>query len=124
MVEVVLITGRTVGQGETIEKKLSGEYSEQAAICELNREDMAELGLKDGDPVKIISDGEEVVVYAKSSSLDRGIAFIPLGPWANAVIPEGTDSTGMPDFKGLKVKIEKTNEKVPTAEELFRGLFL
>jgi len=118
MLEVVLITGRTVGQGESIEKKLSDKYMKQAAVIELNEKDMQALGVKDGDRVKVISNSEKVVVYAKSSNLDRGIAFIPMGPWANALIPEGTDSTGMPSFKGLKVRIEKTDEKVPSAEEV------
>jgi formylmethanofuran dehydrogenase subunit D len=118
MLEVVLITGRTVGQGESIEKKLSDEYMRQAAVCEMSEEDMKTLGIKDGDRVKIILNNEKVVVYAKASNLNKGIAFIPMGPWANALIPEGTDSTGMPSFKGLKVRIEKTDEEVPTAEEV------
>ncbi|HID42923.1 MAG TPA: tRNA CCA-pyrophosphorylase [Archaeoglobaceae archaeon] len=118
MVEVVLITGRTVGQGESIEKKLSDEYMEEAAVCELSKDDMNTLGIKDGDRIKIISNDEKVVVYARSSNLSKGIAFIPMGPWANALIPEGTDSTGMPSFKGLKVRIEKTEERVPSAEEV------
>jgi formylmethanofuran dehydrogenase subunit D len=120
MLEVTLITGRTIGQGETVEEKLSDEYMRQAAICELGEDDMKKLGVKDGEAIKIITDGGEVCVFAKSSNLSKGIAFIPLGPWANAVIPEGTDSTGMPGFKGLRARIVKTEEKVPDAEELLK----
>lgn len=117
-IELTLVTGRTVGQGETLESKLSSEYMGYTAICELNEEDMATLGVKDGDTVKVITGEGDVVVYAKSSSIDKGIAFIPLGPWSNSIVPEGTDSTGMPAFKGFKVKVEKTDEKVLDAKQL------
>lgn len=117
-IELTLVTGRTVGQGETIESKLSSEYMGYTAICEMNEEDMTALGIKDGDPVKVTNQEDEIVVYARSSSIGKGIAFIPLGPWSNAIVPEGTDSTGMPAFKGFKVKVEKTSEKVLDARQL------
>lgn len=122
-IELTLLTGRTVGQGETIESKLSSEYMSYTAICELNEEDMITLGVEDGDPVKVSTQEDEIVVYARSSSIDKGIAFIPLGPWSNAIVSEGTDSTGMPSFKGFKVKVEKTSEKVLDAKQLI-GRFL
>lgn len=122
-IELTLVTGRTVGQGETIESKLSSEYMGYTAICELNEGDMNALGVKDGDAIKVSNQEDEIVVYAKSSSIDKGIAFIPLGPWANAIVPEGTDSTGMPAFKGFKVKAEKTDEEVLDAKQLIGRFF-
>jgi len=35
-----------------------------------------------------------------------GLAFIPMGPWANQIISPNTYSTGMPTFKGVPVKVE------------------
>lgn len=121
-IELTLVTGRTVGQGETIESKLSSEYMGHTAICELNEEDMATLGIKDGDAIKVTTEEGNVLVYARSSSIDKGIAFIPLGPWANYIVPAGTDSTGMPAYKGFKVKVEKTGEKVLDAKQLIRRM--
>jgi len=117
--EFILITGRTMLQGEQIHNKCGEEYMKVCAVCEMNPEDMRELGVRDGDVVKVSSEAGEVNVYVRASdSLDRGIVFIPMGPWANAVVPRGTDSTGMPSFKGVRVKIEKSDGKVLTAEEL------
>ncbi len=121
-IEMTLVTGRTVGQGETIESKLSSDYMGYTAMCEMNEEDMRALGVSDGDTVKVSTQEGEIVVYARSSNIDKGIAFIPLGPWSNAIVPEGTDSTGMPAFKGFKVKVEKTNEEVLDARQLIRRM--
>ncbi len=114
-----LITGRTMYQGETIHAKCSEEYVKACAICEMNPEDMKELGVKEGDVVRVRSKAGEVDVYVKPcDGLDRGIVFIPMGPWANSIIPAGTDSTGMPSFKGVAVEIERSNGRVLRGDEL------
>ena len=123
--EFILVTGRTMHQGESLHEKCNESYMKACAICEMNKEDMKELGVKDGDVVKISSEAGEVHVYVKASdSLDRGIVFVPMGPWANAVIPSGTDSTGMPSFKGIGVRIEKSDGVVLRGDELVRGYVL
>ena len=117
--EFILITGRTMHQGEALHAKCTEEYVKACAVCEMNPEDMKALGVKEGDVVRVKSDAGEVDVYVKRcEGLDRGIVFIPMGPWANALIPKGTDSTGMPSFKGIKVKIEKSSGKVLRGDEL------
>ena len=119
--EFILITGRTMHQGETLHQKCSEEYMKACAICEMNPEDMKELGVREGNVVKVSSEAGEVHVYVKPcDGLDKGVVFIPMGPWANSVIPAGTDSTGMPSFKGIRVKIEKSNGKVLRGDELVR----
>ncbi len=117
--EFILITGRTMHQGEALHAKCTDEYVEACAVCEMNPEDMKALGVKEGDVVKVISEAGEVDVYVKPcEGLDRGIVFIPMGPWANAVVPAGTDSTGMPSFKGVRVRIERSKGKVLRGDEL------
>lgn len=117
--EFILISGRTMHQGETLHSKCSEDYVKACAICEMNPEDMRDLGVKEGDVVKVVSEAGEVEVYVKPcDGLDRGIVFIPMGPWANAVVPVGTDSTGMPSFKGIRVRIEKSNGRVLRGDEL------
>ncbi|MEM0202677.1 MAG: molybdopterin dinucleotide binding domain-containing protein [Archaeoglobaceae archaeon] len=122
MVVVELITGRTLDQGATVEEKLSEEYFNAVNYIELSEEDFKQLALKEGDRVKVVTDFGEVVVFAKKSDLPKGIAFIPMGPYANAVIDPATDGTGMPQFKGIKAKVERTEEKVKTIKELLEAI--
>jgi formylmethanofuran dehydrogenase subunit D len=122
--DVTLITGRTIAQGEAIEtgKELDA-YTDSAGICELDPIDMKKLGAKEGDTLKVSTEVSEVFVKAVKSSQKspEGLAFIPLGPWANAVIDFDTSSTGMPSFKGVKAVVELAKEqKVLGAKELVR----
>ncbi|MFQ6051247.1 MAG: molybdopterin dinucleotide binding domain-containing protein [Candidatus Hydrothermarchaeota archaeon] len=122
-IEVYLITGRSVKQGESMEKgKIFSNYTESAAICELDSSDMEKLKIKDGDTVKVKTEYGEVVVKAVASKKRHpSVAFIPMGPWANAVVDPATDYTGMPSFKGVKAKIESTGEKVLNGVELIKS---
>ena len=119
--DFILITGRTIEQGETLHEKCKESYMKACAICEMNKKDMEKLGVKNGDTVKISSSAGEVHVYVKESdSVDEGIIFMPMGPWANSLVPAGTDSIGMPTFKGIKVKVEKSDGVVLRGDELIR----
>lgn len=69
--------------------------------------------------MKVKTEFGEVVVFAvKNKDLRKGVAFIPMGPYANMVIDPNTDGTGMPQFKGVKGSVEKTDEKVLSVKEL------
>ncbi len=118
MIEVEIISGRTIDQGKTVEEKLTEEYFKAVSYCELNEEDFKELGLSEGDRVKIKTEFGEVVVFAKVGDLPKGMVFIPMGPYANQVIDPSTDGTGMPQFKGVKGTVEKTAENVLGVKEL------
>jgi formylmethanofuran dehydrogenase subunit D len=122
MLVVELISGRTLDQGATVEEKLSEEYFKAVNYIELSEEDFKSLGLKEGDRVKISTEFGSVVVFAKKGGIPKGLAFIPMGPYANAVIDPATDGTGMPQFKGVMAKIEKTEEKVKTVRELLEAI--
>lgn len=122
MIVVELISGRTLDQGATVEEKLSEEYFKAVNYAELNEEDFKSLGLKEGDRVKVSTEFGEVVVFARKGEIPKGIAFIPMGPYANAVIDPATDGTGMPQFKGIKAKIERTEERVKTVKELLEAI--
>ncbi len=125
---LILITGRSVNQGEAIETgKELDMYTNSAGICELDPKDMEKLGTSEGDTLRVsTSTGEVFVKAAKSKQYPHeGIAFIPMGPWANAVVDFDTSSTGMPSFKGIVAKIEVAKEKeVLSAKELVREKYL
>jgi formylmethanofuran dehydrogenase subunit D len=117
--EVEIISGRTLDQGETVEEKLTEDYFKAVSYCELSEEDFGTLELSDGDRVKVKTEFGEVVVFAvKNKDLPKGLVFIPMGPYANMVIDPNTDGTGMPQFKGIKGSVEKTDEKVKSVKEL------
>jgi formylmethanofuran dehydrogenase subunit D len=122
--EVTLITGRSIAQGEAMEAgKELDSYKNSAGVCELDPGDMEQLGVKEGETVRVRTAAGEVLVKAAKSTQEPhpGVAFIPLGPWANAVVDPDTSSTGMPSLKGVKATVEAAKgEKVLSASELVR----
>ena len=118
---VNLISGRTTVQGQFLDGKLSEEYFAEVAVCELNESDMEKLGVAQGENVKVTTDYGHVVVKAKKADGNpAGLIFIPMGPWANAVVSGNTHGAGMPSFKGIDATIEKTTEPVLSVKELMR----
>ncbi len=112
---VILNTGRTVWQGQAIESgKDLQMFINAAAICHINQDMMDELGIKDGDNVKIVSEYGDVIVKAVNTKeeLPEGMVYVPMGPWANRVIRPNTDSTATPSFKNVPVDLTPTEEPV------------
>jgi len=122
---VTLITGRTAKQGMTMEMgKTTEEYRRAVAVIELSQADAEKLGVSDGDTVSVKTDVGSVVVWCKlSKDLDEGVAFMPYGPWANAVIAPYTRGVGMPQFKSVEAEVSPApGMSVPTLEELVETL--
>ena len=83
--------------------------------------DLKALGAWRNTNVKVTSEYGSVVVKAVEATQGPhpGVAFIPMGPWANSVVSDNTYSTGMPTFKGTPVKVEVAiNEPVLLGIEL------
>ena len=126
-IKVTLLTGRTIDQGTTKEHgKLSDEYRESVAICEVDPDDLKKLGVKENSNVKISTEYGAVVVKAKESK--RGphpkIVYMPYGLWANIIVNPQTHGTGMPSFKGIAAEIQPAStEKVPTLPQLLKKTF-
>ena len=114
-----LISGRTTVQGQNLDSKLTDEYFNEAAVCRMNEQDMEKLGVAPDEHVKVTTPYGAVVVKAKKDDGNpEGLIFIPMGPWANAVVSGNTHGAGMPSFKGIDATIEKTNEPVLRVKEL------
>jgi len=124
MVSVTLITGRTLDQGKVMEEgKFIEAYASKCAIIELDPEDLASLGVGAGSNVKVKTEFGEVVVKAVASAARHpGVAFIPMGPWASAVVDPNTRGSGMPGLKGVRAEVEPTQEPVKSIAELFEGI--
>jgi len=108
--KAVLVTGRSLGHGLGLELgKFSDTYYRSATACEMNPEDMREIGAKTGGFLLISTSQGSVVVRAVEAheDLPKGMVFIPYGPWINSIMDAETQGTGMPSFKGLVVDIRQ-----------------
>jgi formylmethanofuran dehydrogenase subunit D len=108
--QFILIPGRTSRQGTTLnEGKFSAGYVEETATVQMNPEDMARLGLKTGDSVRLRSDQGEVAITcqaAKAGDLPPGLLFLPYGDASSRLMGGDTQGTGMPNSKGIDVEVE------------------
>lgn len=121
-----LLTGRTIYQGVGKEYgKMSEDYFKSVAICEIDPNDLEELGIKANDNIKITTKFGSVVVRAVESlrAPHPKSVFMPYGAWANLVIESKTDGTGMPSYKGIPVTIESTRDNVLTLRELLKKCY-
>jgi formylmethanofuran dehydrogenase subunit D len=107
----LLITGRSFKQGVALQLgKDSPEYIDEVSTVEMNKDDMEQMGLQDGEPINLRTEHGEVIVRCRNSAaLPQRILFMSYGPPANILIGPDTGSTGMPDFKGIKAEIEITS---------------
>lgn len=105
--KLTLVTGRTLAQAAAMHKgKMTEAYDRATSLAEINGDDLAELGLADGEEATVRSGAGSVRVVLKASDLPRGMLFLPMGRRANGLIGAETEGTGMPAFKGLAVEVE------------------
>ena len=119
--KILVTSGRTLTQGRAMEKgKLTSDYENAVAVCELDTTAMESLGIENGETITVKTEIGEVVVKAKlNKNLHPGIAFIPCGPYFNFLLDSYTQHTGMPGFKSLAVSIDAApGAKIPSVEEL------
>jgi len=125
--KITLLTGRSIDQGVGKELgKLTKEYENSVAVCELDPEDIKVLNLKEKENVRVLTESGSVVLRAAESKRapHRGVAYIPYGPWANVVIGAETSGTGMPSYKGVPAEVEPArSEAVLRIHELLRSLY-
>ena len=104
-----LITCRSIQQGVGMEAgKTSQKYFDACSIIEMHPDDMKKIGVWRNSNVKVTSSVGSVIVKAVEprETVVPGLAHIPMGPWANRIVPAYTYSTGEPCFKGFAVDIE------------------
>ncbi|EJG06959.1 MAG: molybdopterin dinucleotide binding domain-containing protein [Methanofollis liminatans] len=116
-------TGRTSAQGTGLEHKSGPEYREATSVCRMNPVDLMQLEIEAGERIRAAGPGGVVVLrVAASDDIPQGTVFVPLGPYANAVVGGETHGTGMPDYKSVEVEIEPTDDPVPTIDQLMEAV--
>jgi formylmethanofuran dehydrogenase subunit D len=107
--KMLLIAGRSSKQGTSLNAgKESAEYREVTSTLEMNSEDMARLGLGDGDAVLLRSAFGEARVRCKGrkpEDLPAGMLFIAYGPPTSQLMGSDTHGSGMPDSKDFEVEV-------------------
>jgi formylmethanofuran dehydrogenase subunit D len=107
----VLIPGRTSKQGSGIsEGKFRESYQSETNTLLVSPHDMQELGLANGDRVRMTSPQgyvEVAVTAAKADELPPGLLFIAYGDLSSRLMGADTHGSGMPTSKCLDVKLEK-----------------
>lgn len=108
---MLLIPGRTSKQGTSLNAgKLGAEYIEVTSTVEINSDDMARLGLKEGDALRLRTVVGECIVKCKArkpAELPAGMLFMAYGPASSQLVGGETQGTGMPMSKGFDVEVEK-----------------
>ena len=83
-------------------------YTKACGIIELDPSDMKKLNVWKNTNVRVTSEFGTVIVKAVEATQGPhpGLAYIPMGPWANSVVDPNTYSMGMPTFKGVPIEVE------------------
>ena len=123
--EVILTSGRTIEQGITLAgMKISKEARDATAVCFMDPKDMSKLNISDNQNIRIKTSEGSIVVKARTSedTPHEGIAFMPLGIYANWITPPGKAGIGVPLYKGIKATISRTRKSVLEVEDLLQKL--
>jgi formylmethanofuran dehydrogenase subunit D len=127
MQEFLLNTGSTIDEGRLAKggSKLTDDYTQACAVCEMNPEDFSAMGSPEKVKVTARDGRHSVAVYAlPEESVPPGQVFMPRAIWSNVVVDPETFSTGSPLYKGSPVRIEPTGESVLGASDLVIQLYI
>ncbi len=107
----ILIPGRTSRQGTSLnEGKFTDAYIEETGTLWMSPDDMARLGLKTGDRVRLRTRQGQIELpcqAAKAGELPAGVLFMPYGDMSSRLMGGDTHGTGMPDSKSFDVQLER-----------------
>ena len=120
---VTVITFRDIFQYEAEKKsRYSEDYRKLSAQIILDKQDMAGLGVKDGQNVLVKNDVGSVVVAVKTSEDDPhpGLAFMVNSPWSNQLVNDDVCTASIPGFKRISAQISPSGENVTQISELFQ----
>lgn len=102
----ILNSSRTSTQGKLINVgKQSEEYQALTNTMTMTAEDMAEIGLAEGQMALVRTAFGEAAFKCTAGKIPSGMIFIPYGPPTCKLMGGDTDGTGMPTSKGWEVEV-------------------
>ncbi|MDE0864998.1 MAG: hypothetical protein OSA98_14490 [Rubripirellula sp.] len=98
---------RTAKQGVQVNVgKDSDEYKEIVTTLSIHPNDMAAMGVSDGDRVMVKTEFGAAEFGCQTAKVPEGMIFVPYGPPTCKLMGGSTDGTGMPTSKGWEVEVE------------------
>jgi formylmethanofuran dehydrogenase subunit D len=124
-VDVKIVTFRDIFQYEAGKKgRFSDEFRQLSAVILLDRQDMASLGVKDGERVLVENETGKVVVAAKTSDDEphAGLAFMTNSPWSNQLVSEDLCDATIPGFKNISARVAPAQENITQISEIMQRI--
>ncbi len=122
---VTVVTFRDIFQDEAEKKsRYSEDYRKLSAQIILDKQDMAGLGVKDGQNVLVKNDVGSVVVAVKVSEDDPhpGLALMVNSPWSNQLVRDDVCMASIPGFKRISAQVSPSGVNVTQISELFQRM--
>ena len=102
----ILNSSRSSKQGTLINVgKESEEYQELTNAMTMSAEDMAEIGLVEGQMAMVRTEFGEAAFKCEAGKVPEGMIFIAYGPPTCRLMGGDTNGTGMPTSKGWEVDV-------------------
>ncbi len=102
----ILNSSRSSKQGTLINAgKYSEEYQNLTNSMTMAAEDMAEIGLAEGQLALVRTEFGEAKFKCQAGKMPSGMIFVPYGPPTCKLMGGDTDGTGMPTSKGWEVEV-------------------
>ena len=102
----ILNSSRTSKQGTLINVgKNSQEYQDLTNAMTMAAEDMAEVGIVEGQMGLVRTEFGEAMFKCQAGKIPLGMIFIAYGPPTCKLMGGDTDGTGMPTSKGWEVEV-------------------
>ncbi|MCX6676243.1 MAG: hypothetical protein NTW84_07485 [Methanothrix sp.] len=123
--KVIIVTIRDIFQYEAGKKsRYSDEYRQLSAQILLDKQDMAGLGVKEGQRVMVGNELGRIVAAAKASEDEPhpGLAFMTNSPWSNQLVRDDVCETSIPGFKRIEAVVSPTEEAVTQITELLQRM--
>jgi len=123
--KVIIVTFRDIFQYEAGKKsRYSDEYRQLSALILLDKQDMAGLGVKDGQRVMVGNELGRIVAAAKASEDEPhpGLAFMTNSPWSNQLVRDDVCETSIPGFKRIEAVVSPTEEAITQITELLQRM--
>ena len=124
-VELKIVCFEDIFQYEAREKsRFSDEYRQLSALILLDKQDMASLGVKDGDKVLVENEINKIVVAAKTSDDEphAGLAFMINSVWSNQLLRDDLCNASVPGFKGITAKVGPSQGEVTRISEIVQRM--
>jgi len=99
------------------------DFTKAASICFLSEKDFKALNLSGSRNLLVKSAYGRVIMAPRIDKvLPPGMVFMAMGPWANSLVGPDTWGCGTPQFKGIEVELEPTDEPVMDVRSLFTNI--